>query len=67
MCCGILLVLHVDIKSSVCYTMVVNLFLSSLVVDGRKRGRRKEGGEQREEEESGPLSKLFNSCRFVFC
>ena len=66
MCCGILLVLHVDINSSVCYTMVVNLFLSSLVVDGGKRGRRR-GGEQREEEESGPPSKLFNSCQFVFC
>ena len=47
MCCGILLVLHVGINSGVCYTMVVNLVLSFLVVDGRRR--RSKGREGRRE------------------
>ena len=47
MCCGILLVLHVDINSGVCYTMVVNLVLTSLVVGGRKRSRMEEVGRRR--------------------
>ena len=47
MCCGILLVLHVGINDGICYTMVVNLVLSFLVVDSRRR--RRKGRERRRE------------------
>ena len=63
MCCEILLVLHVDINSGVCYTMAVNLVLSSLVVDGRKRQRGEDRGRRRRGGDS--LGKLFNSCFFL--
>ena len=74
MCCGILLVLHVDIDSSVCYTMVVNLFLSSLVVDSRKRRRRKEVGSRERRRRVGHWVSysivvdlcFVNSCGIVF-
>ena len=59
MCCGILLVLHVNINSSVCYTMVINFSLLSCC------------RQQKEEEENSnapePPSKLFISCQSMFC
>ena len=58
MCCEILLVQHVNINSSVCYTMVINFPLFSCC------------RQQREDENSNapePLSKLFISCQFLFC
>ena len=46
MYCGFL-VLHVGINIGICYTMVVNLVLSFLVVDGSRRGSK--GREERRE------------------
>ena len=56
MCCGILLVLHVNINSSVCYIMVIEFLL---IFCCRQQKEREEGGKVLES-----LGKLFDSCRF---
>ena len=59
---GILLVLHVDINSSVMLHNDSKSFSLFSCCRWQKEGEEERGGEQREEEESRPLSKLFNSC-----
>ena len=61
MCCGILLVLHVDINSRICYTMVINLVLFFSCSRWQKEGR------QGEEEGGGSLGKLFDIFFCVVC
>ena len=61
--CGILLVLHVNIISSVCYIMVINFLLFSCCRQQKDDERKNKGGEDLPE----PPSKLFISCQSLFC
>ena len=56
--CGILLVLHVNINSSVCYIMVINFLLFSCC-------RQEKEDEKKDVPE--PPSKLFINCQPLFC